>query len=221
MRIKLNRKLYHLQTKTDVKSNTIKKKQMKKRIVLTISLLAFTTIVNSQTTKKSIDDQFTSLINESSNWQSYKVVEKGKLNQLQNNVLEAINQLQSEINSNKVAFEKQKASLDTITLKLTTTEEALSEALNRENNLEVIGIPTSKSTFKLLVCIVVAILLLALGGLFIQFKKSYSDTKDAQKKLIETEEELEELKKRSLEREQKIRRQLQDEINKNKRVESY
>lgn len=193
---------------------------MKKRIVLAISLLTFTAVVNAQTSKKSIDDQFTSLINESSNWQSYKVVEKGKLNQLQRNVLEATNQLQNEIDNNKAALAEQKASLGTITSKLLTTEEALKEALNRENNLEVIGIPTSKSTFKLLVCIVIAILLLALAGLFIQFKKSYADTKEARKKLFETEEELEELKKRSLEREQKIRRQLQDEINKNRRVES-
>lgn len=193
---------------------------MKKRIVLAISLITFTSAVNGQTSKKSIDDQFTSLINESSNWQNYKVVEKGKLNQLQRNVLEATNQLQNEIDSSKAALTEQKASLNAITSKLSTTEEALKEVLRREDNLEVIGIPTSKSTFKLLVCIVIAILLLALAVLFIQFKKSYIDTKEARKKLIETEEELEELKKRSLEREQKIRRQLQDEINKNRRIES-
>ena len=193
---------------------------MKKRIVLAISLITFTSAVNAQTPKKSIDDQFTSLINESSNWQSYKVVEKGKLNQLQRNVLEATNQLQNEIDSSKAALTEQKAALNAITSKLSTTEEALNEALSREDNLDVMGIPTSKSTFKLLVCIVIAILLLALAGLFIQFKKSYTDTKEARKKLIETEEELEELKKRSLEREQKIRRQLQDEINKNRRTES-
>lgn len=193
---------------------------MKKRIVLAISLITFTSAVSGQTSKKSIDDQFTSLINESSNWQNYKVVEKGKLNQLQRNVLEATNQLQNEIDSSKAALTEQKASLNAITSKLSTTEEALKEVLSREDNLEVIGIPTSKSTFKLLVCIVIAILLLALAVLFIQFKKSYIDTKEARKKLIETEEELEELKKRSLEREQKIRRQLQDEINKNRRIES-
>ncbi|SFI82323.1 hypothetical protein [Myroides guanonis] len=193
---------------------------MKKRIVLAISLITFTSAVNAQTSKKSIDDQFTSLINESSNWQSYKVVEKGKLNQLQRNVLEATNQLQNEIDSSKAAHTEQKASLNAITSKLSTTEEALNEALSREDNLDIIGIPTSKSTFKILVCIVIAILLLALAGLFVQFKKSYTDTKEARKKLIETEEELEELKKRSLEREQKIRRQLQDEINKNRRTES-
>lgn len=193
---------------------------MKKRIVLAISLLTFTATLNAQTPNKTIDDQFTSLINESSNWQNYKVVEKGKLNQLQRQVLEATNQLQNEIDSSKADLAQQKASLSDITTKLATTEESLQEALSRENNVEVLGIPTSKATFKILVCIVIAILLLALAGLFIQFKKSYTDTKEARKKLIETEEELEDLKKRSLEREQKIRRQLQDEINKNRSVES-
>lgn len=193
---------------------------MKKRIVLALTLLTFTTTVVAQTSKKSIDDQFTSLINESSNWQAYKVVEKGKLNQLQAQVLEATNLLQNEIENSKAAFAAQKDSLNVITTQLATTDQALKEALDREDNLDVLGIPTSKSTFKLLVCIVIAGLLLVLAGLFIQFKKSYKDTKDAQKKLIDTEEELEDLKKRSLEREQKIRRQLQDEINKNRRIEA-
>lgn len=193
---------------------------MKKRIVLALTLLTFTTTVSAQPSKKSIDDQFSSLINESNNWQGYKVVEKNKLIQLQARVLEATNQLESEIESNKAAFTAQKDSLNVITTKLATTDQALKEALDREDNLDVLGIPTSKSTFKLLVCIVIAGLLLVLAGLFIQFKKSYKDTKEAQKKLIDTEEELEDLKKRSLEREQKIRRQLQDEINKNRRIEA-
>lgn len=193
---------------------------MKKRIVLALTLLTFTTTVFAQPSKKSIDDQFSSLINESNNWQGYKVVEKNKLIQLQAHVLEATNQLESEIENNKAAFTAQKDSLNVITTKLATTDQALKEALDREDNLDVLGIPTSKSTFKLLVCIVIAGLLLVLAGLFIQFKKSYKDTKDAQKKLIDTEEELEDLKKRSLEREQKIRRQLQDEINKNRRIEA-
>lgn len=193
---------------------------MKKRIVLALTLLTFTTTVFAQPSKKSIDDQFSSLINESNNWQGYKVVEKNKLIQLQAHVLEATNQLESEIENNKAAFTAQKDSLNVITTKLATTDQALKEALDREDNLDVLGIPTSKSTFKLLVCIVIAGLLLVLAGLFIQFKKSYKDTKEAQKKLIDTEEELEDLKKRSLEREQKIRRQLQDEINKNRRIEA-
>ena len=193
---------------------------MKKRIVLALTLLTFTTTVFAQPSKKSIDDQFSSLINESNNWQGYKVVEKNKLIQLQAHVLEATNQLESEIENNKAAFTAQKDSLNVITTKLATTDQALKEALDREDNLDVLGIPTSKSTFKLLVCIVIAGLLLVLAGLFIQFKKSYKDTKEAQKKLIDTEEELEDLKKRSLEREQKIRSQLQDEINKNRRIEA-
>jgi len=73
------------------------------------------------------------------------------------------------------------------------------------------------NTIKTIVWSIILILLLALGILFTQFKKSFTDTKDARKKQLDAESELEEYKKLALEREQKIRRQLQDELNKNKR----
>jgi len=49
-----------------------------------------------------------------------------------------------------------------------------------------------------------------------KFKSSNSITKEANTKLAETEQEFEEHRKRALEREQQVRRKLQDEINKNK-----
>lgn len=62
-----------------------------------------------------------------------------------------------------------------------------------------------------------------IGGLFVlllffiyKFKNSNAVTKQAKKSLEETEEEFEEHRKIALEREQKVRRQLQDEINKQK-----
>src|SRR5690554_2352796 len=59
--------------------------------------------------------------------------------------------------------------------------------------------------------------------LFFIYKKGNRKTKEAKAKFLETEQELEGLRKRSLEREQKIRRELQDEINKNRstRTDSF
>ena len=51
--------------------------------------------------------------------------------------------------------------------------------------------------------------------MFFIFKKGKRNTKNAKDKLVETQNELDNLRKRSLEREQKVRRELQDEINKN------
>lgn len=191
---------------------------MKKPIILTATLLSFITISFAQGDKNTIDEQFTKMIQESNSYQTYKVVSKNQLDILQRNVRDSISQFHTTISNNNKIFQDTKVALDSLTTKLNTSEIALNQALERENNLEVFGIGTHKSTFQTIVWSIIGILILTLAMLFYRFKKSHTDTKDALKKLSETEHELEEVRRMSLEREQKIRRQLQDEINKNKQA---
>lgn len=190
---------------------------MKKTIILSATLLTFTLCSYAQNDSNTIEKQFNTLISQSNNWQNYKVVEKNKLQQVQQNVKDSIANLQSTIRQNNSALSQQKTSIDSLSNQLQVLQKDLSVAIEQENNLDFIGISTHKSTFKIIVWSIILVLLLILGILFIQFKKSFTDTKDARKKQIDAESELEEYKKLALEREQKIRRQLQDEINKNKR----
>jgi archaellum component FlaF (FlaF/FlaG flagellin family) len=190
---------------------------MKKTIILSATLLTFTLSSYAQSDTNTIENQFNTLISQSNNWQNYKVVEKNKLQHVQQNVKDSIHSLQTTIRQNKAALIEQKTSIDSLSNQLTALQKELTIALDQENNLDFIGISTHKSTFKTIVWSIILILLLALGVLFTQFKKSFTDTKDARKKQLDAESELEEYKKLALEREQKIRRQLQDELNKNKR----
>ena len=52
--------------------------------------------------------------------------------------------------------------------------------------------------------------------LFIKYKSGFDIIKTTKNKLRETDEEFEKFRQRSLEREQQLRRKLQDEINKKK-----
>jgi len=190
---------------------------MKKTIILSATLLTFTLSSYSQSDTNTIENQFNTLISQSNNWQNYKVVEKNKLQQVQQNVKDSIHLLQTTIRQNKRDLIEQKTSIDSLSNQLQALQKDLTHAVDQENNLTFMGISTHKSTFKTIVWSIILILLLALGILFTQFKKSFTDTKDARKKQLDAESELEEYKKLALEREQKIRRQLQDELNKNKR----
>lgn len=190
---------------------------MKNTIILSATLLTFTLSSYAQSETNTIENQFNTLTSQSNNWQNYKVVEKNKLEHLQQSVKDSIRSLQTTIKQNKKALIEQKTSIDSLSSQLQILKKDLASAVEQENNLDFIGISTHKSTFKIVVWSIILILLLILGILFTQFKKSFTDTKDARKKQIEAESELEEYKKLALEREQKIRRQLQDEINKNKR----
>jgi hypothetical protein len=74
----------------------------------------------------------------------------------------------------------------------------------------------SKGGYNALMWTIIAGLFALLLFFIYKFKNSNTITKQAKKALLETEEEYEEYRRNSLEREQKVRRQLQDEINKQK-----
>lgn len=191
---------------------------MRKTIMLAVSLLTFNTICLAQDQTNSIDSQFTTLVNESNNYQTYKIVPKVKLQQLQTNVNNAMNKLQSVIDNHSAATQAQTDSLISMSNKLETAQADLAVALERENSFQVLGMSTQKSTFTSIVWTIIGILILALAFFVFRFKKSHAVTREANLRLAETEQELEDLRKSSLEREQKIRRQLQDEINKHKKA---
>ncbi|GAL80099.1 hypothetical protein JCM19274_3669 [Algibacter lectus] len=80
------------------------------------------------------------------------------------------------------------------------------------------GLQMSKSSYNVLMWSIIGGLLAFLLFFIYKFNNSNAITRAAKKSLAETEEEFEEHRKTALEREQKVRRQLQDEINKQKKA---
>ncbi|MDR0194427.1 MAG: hypothetical protein LBI73_04835 [Myroides sp.] len=192
---------------------------MKKRFTLAIVLCAFNIVGFAQDNTNTIDSQFNTLLNESTNWQNSKIVQLDKLQQLQKNVNDSLTKLHLTIVNNKDASQEHKDSVEALTAKLKVTQDSLQTSLTKTTNIEVLGLSSEKSTFLTIIWAIIGVLIILLGVIYYRFKKSFMDIKEVKNKLTETEEELDELRKSSLEREQKIRRQLQDEINKNKPAE--
>jgi phosphoglycerate-specific signal transduction histidine kinase len=86
--------------------------------------------------------------------------------------------------------------------------------ITEKKSISFLGIQLKKSTYTIIVWSIILLLIIALLYFIYQYKNSYSVTSEAKSNLSEAEEELAIYKKKSLEREQKLRRQLQDEINK-------
>ena len=84
--------------------------------------------------------------------------------------------------------------------------------------MSLFGIQMSKTSYNILMWSIIAGLLTFLLVFIYKFKNSNSITKSAKIALAEVETEFEEHRRVALEREQKVRRQLQDEINKQKGV---
>ncbi|MBB1149697.1 MULTISPECIES: hypothetical protein [unclassified Myroides] len=187
----------------------------KKRILL-VATLALTSTVFAQGNVRTINNQFSSLFNKSSNYQNYKIVDKQSLLDLQQNVEDSISNYKGKIAEGQSLVLQHQKELADVSQKLETAEQELKTSLAKEENFEFLGIAANKNTFQTVILLLFALLLAMAGVFYYRFKKSNVDTKDALNKLRDTDEEFEEFRKLSLEREQKIRRQLQDEINKNK-----
>ncbi|MEK6492624.1 hypothetical protein [Myroides odoratimimus] len=192
---------------------------MRNKFTFTVALIAISLASFAQERTNTIDNQFNTLLNESTNWQKSKIVEVEKLHQLQKNVNDSLTKLHLTIANNKDASLEHKESVESLASQLQITRDSLSTSLATTKNIEVLGISSEKSTFLTIVWAIIGILIIVLGIIYYRFKRSFSEIREVNRKLTETEEELEELRKSSLEREQRIRRQLQDEINKNKPVE--
>jgi len=195
---------------------------MKKHLITLLPLLLCTVMLfaqeNPQTEVKdnSIEGQFKDVVDGSNNYQEYKVIKKYEINQLRKNILDSISALESKISTSKTEIDQKATKIDSLTSQLKTTKEDLSVSKEKENGISILGILTQKATYNTIMWSIIVLLLVGLAFIFYKFKNSHKVTKDSQLKLAETEMELETNRQKSLEREQKLRRKLQDEVNKNR-----
>ncbi|MEN8186516.1 MAG: tRNA (guanine-N1)-methyltransferase [Bacteroidota bacterium] len=164
----------------------------------------------------SIESQFDYLYKKSGSYQEYKVVKKTNYYKIKANVLDSLKSLSKRLNESHTIIEGQKSEISSLKEELKTTNLNLTNVTNEKDSMKLLGISMSKSGYNSLMWLIIVGLTLFLLFFIYQFKNSNSVTKVSQKSLSELEEEFDEYKRRSIEREQKVRRELQDEINKRK-----
>src|SRR5690554_2586606 len=195
---------------------------MKKILFLTIPLFLFSISANAQDSvqieKNTLDNQMTDAFDKSNSYQEYKVIKKTQLATLKRNILDSVSTLERKITGLESEIKNQNTEIDSLTQNLKQTQENLAASKEKEDGIELFGILTSKTTYNNIMWSIIGILLLISGFLLYRFLNSHKITKAAQLKMAEIEIELEDNRRNSLEREQKLRRKLQDEINKNRKV---
>lgn len=164
--------------------------------------------------ENTLEKQFDDLYRKSTSYQVYKVISKEKYQQLKQNVLDSIKNLENKITNKNNQLEQNSSEIEKTKQQLNQTEQDLSNSVSRENSISVFGLQLSKTSYNLILWSTIVILLGGLAYFIFKFFRSNILTKEAQNSLVEIEEEFEIHRKKSLEREQKLRRKLQDEINK-------
>ncbi len=195
---------------------------MKKRFLYVIIVL-FPVITIAQDDVQIIDrtlnTQMDEVFEKSNSYKEYKVIRKSELNTLRRNILDSIGELKQTIQNQQNNLEIQQATVDTLNLQLKSTDEELAISQEKEKSIQFLGILMSKTGYSALLFSIIGILILACAFLLYRFITSHKVIRNAELKIAEMEIEIEDYRRNSLEREQKLRRKLQDEINKNRKLQ--
>jgi len=136
----------------------------------------------------------------------------------QKSVLDSVTSLRKTITDKNTIINQQKTSVTELEGKITSLEENLNDAVAKEDSINFLGAPVSKTTYNSILWSIIGILTLGMAFFIYKFKSNIGTTKEAKRSLAETEDEFEKFRKKSIEKEQKLRRQLHDEVNKNRGV---
>jgi len=168
----------------------------------------------------SIESQFDKIFRTSTTYKPkdtpkrYKVIDIQKYIDLKSNVLDSLNSSTKIILEKESLLKTERGNITKAKDLLSKTKSDLDNALQKENSISLFGMQLSKSSYNLILWSIIILLLISLLYFIFKFTRSNVLTKEAQNNLIDVEQEFEQHRKKSLEREQKLRRQLQDEINK-------
>lgn len=166
--------------------------------------------------ENTLEKQFDDLYRKSTSYQVYKVISKEKFQQLKQNVLDSINRLESKISKKENTLKENSSKIEKTKQELYQIKKDLNTSTLKEDSISFIGIELNKTSYNLILWSIIIILLTGLGYFVFKFFRSNILTKEAQVNLVKVEKEFEMHRKKSLEREQKLRRKLQDEINKHR-----
>lgn len=188
---------------------------------LTLFILSITFSTFSQETTiedTTLKGQFDKIYRTSTNYQVYKVISREKYLKLKQNVLDSLKKTKMLIIEKENLLSQEKESVKKTQEILSKTKLDLDLANQKENSISLFGLQLKKVTYNLILCGSIVALLIGLIFFIFKFLKSNILTKEAQDNLLVVEQEFDQHRKKSLEREQKLRRQLQDEINKQRNI---
>ena len=195
--------------------------------LLFTSLIAFSQNAGSAANEGSlnsgnIESQFDYLYKKSFKWtdpntgQRYKTVKVNHLFKFKNNILDSLKSGRKKLLDIQKVVAAQKSEIEALKLELGTINKKLGSVTEEKDSIRFLGIPLSKASYNTILWTIIAALTAGLILFITRFKRSNAITVQAKRDKADIEQEYDEHRRRSLEREQKLRRELQDELNKQK-----
>ncbi|MEX6627142.1 hypothetical protein PG913_10770 [Tenacibaculum pacificus] len=165
-----------------------------------------------------IENQFTKVYRLSNNWQEYKLIKRTNFISFQKNILDSVVAIKKDVVAKQLQLDLQLKNTNTLKEEINSLKNNLSVSVQKEDAISIGGFYLDKTTYNTILWSIISGLLIGLAFFIFKFNSSNSVTKETKNLLVGIENEFEQYKRNSIDKEQKLRRQLQDEINKQRGV---
>ena len=192
-----------------------------KSLYLLIFCLLMSIDTFSQKTKNdtlSLSKQFEQVYRRSSSYKDFKVIRKSTFQNLKKNTLDSIKIIDEKLKIESQKNTRLEQEINSVAKIRLEQDLELSEAILEKNTISFVGLKLKKNTFKIIIWSIFLTLIILICYFAYKLKDGIKITSQAKKELTSVEEEFNSYKKKSLVRDQKMRRQLQDEINKQRGI---
>lgn len=159
-----------------------------------------------------IEEQFDVLIKNSFPYENFKNI-RDNLPRFRKNTLDSLHALQNQITEQQTTTENQKTTIDSLQTSLASMKETISQS----DNISFLGMSVEKGTYNLIVWSIIVVLIILLSFFIQRYKSNFRIAKESKDAADEIREEFDQHRKKAMEREQKLKRDLQDELNKSGR----
>lgn len=169
-------------------------------------------------TKKALENQMSQILVNSANYNDVKLVKKVALEELHSDVMTLLSRNENDLSDARTIIENKNSEIKKLKSDVAAANAKVVASDTSNETFLFFGMQLDKNLYHAIMWSLVLTLLITVIFSAIRFKKANEITKNSKAILAEVEDELETFKRNAIEREQKLRRQLQDEIIKQKKM---
>ena len=196
------------------------------KLINVLTIVLFTTIgiyaqeneVEDTKESSTAIEELKTVIDDSNNFEQYKVVNRNNVYSAVDKVLGEMDSLNSVIKTLNDSILSQRETVKGLKSELSSSKNKLTEIQNQKDEILFLGFSFTKSNYQIMAWSIIILLILLVLFLIFQYKRSHLLTKEAKQSLKNLDADYENYKRVSLEKQQKLGRQLQDEKNKNQKL---
>jgi len=183
-------------------------------VIIVIVFGGYSTLVAQDYLKEGkLEEQFNSMLEKSETYKQYKVIPRVDLRKFRSNFKDTLSLSKADYLKSQSTIESQQLEIDQLKTELGTTQDTLQKTNSEKSSIQFLGISMSKLKYKGLMWTLLGLSLAALLFFIYRYRNSNIATQGIRKQLSETQLAFDAYKKRALDKEQKISRMLQDELN--------